>query len=185
MNDDLTDEERSAQVRSTLVKALVVLVVIGVLIFLGTTIMVRALGLDDGSDAGPVGGSDKPKALPTTALPVPEDEKSDEPSEKPSPSDSASPKSGKLGDIELNISPVEASPMERVNLTGTYKGADNLQLEVQRFDSGKWSNFGVQATVRVGTFATYIKTGRTGENRFRVYDPQTREGSNVILVTIS
>ena len=74
--------------------------------------------------------------------------------------------------------------MERVNFTGTYKGADNLQLEVQRFEDGKWSNFGVQATVRVGTFETYIMTGRTGENRFRVLDPKTKEGSNVILVTI-
>ena len=27
-------------------------------------------------------------------------------------------------------------------------------------------------------------TGRTGENRFRMYDPQTKQGSNVILVTI-
>ena len=34
MNDDLSDDERSAQVRSVLVKALGVLVVIGVLIFL-------------------------------------------------------------------------------------------------------------------------------------------------------
>ena len=49
MNDDLSDEERSAQVRSALFKALGVVVVIGVLIFLGTTIMVRALGLNDDS----------------------------------------------------------------------------------------------------------------------------------------
>jgi len=74
--------------------------------------------------------------------------------------------------------------MERVNLTGTYKGADNVQLEVQRFESGRWSNFGVQANVKVGTYATYIMTDRTGENRFRVFDQQTQKGSNVILVTI-
>ena len=55
---------------------------------------------------------------------------------------------------------------------------------MQRFEDGKWSDFGVQATVRVGTFATYIMTGRTGENRFRVFDPKTKKGSNVILVTI-
>lgn len=186
MDDDLTDEERSAQVRSALFKALAVLAVIGVLIFLGTTIMVRALDLNQSSSPGPVGsGSDGPaKALPTTALPVP-DEKSGQPSDAPSASESATPDVGKRGDLELSISPIRARPMERINLTGTYKGADNLQLEVQRFDSGKWSNFGVQATVRVGTFATYIMTGHTGENRFRVYDPQTQKGSNVILVTIA
>jgi len=184
MDDDLTDEERSDQVRSVLFKALGVLVVIGLLIFLGTTIMVHALGLNDDSSAGPVGGgqAQPPKALPSTALPVPG--KSDEPCDEPSTSDSPPPKAGKWGDIELSISPITAQPMERVNLTGTYKGADNVQLEVQRFESGRWSNFGVQATVKVGTFATYIMTGRTGENRFRVFDPQTKKGSNVILVTI-
>jgi hypothetical protein len=182
MNDDLSDEERSAQVRSVLVKALGVLVVIGVLIFLGTTIMVRALGLDEGSDPGPVGAqADEPtNPLPTTALPVPgeEDEPSDEPTEEETPD------AGKKGKIELSISPVLARPMERVNLTGTYKGADNQQLEVQRFEDGQWRDFGVQATVRVGTYETYIMTGRTGENRFRMFDPKTQEGSNVILVTI-
>ncbi len=184
MNDDLTDEERSAQVRNVLVKALAVLVVIGFLIFLGTTIMVRALGLDDSSSAGPVGAPKPTKPLPSTALPVP-GQKSDQPSDESSPTASSSPDTGKVGDIELHISPIRARPMERINLTGTYKGADNVQLEVQRFEDGKWSNFGVQATVRVGTFATYIKTGRSGENRFRVFDPQTHEGSNVILVTIA
>ncbi len=181
MNDDLSDEERSAQVRSALFKALGVVIVIGVLIFLGTTIMVKALGLNEDGGTGPVGAEpDRPsRALPTTALPVPgDDEKSDQ------PSDPASPDAGKRGRIELSISPVRARPMERVNLTGSYKGADNVQLEVQRFESGRWSNFGVQATVRVGTYATYIMTGQTGENRFRVFDPATREGSNVIMVTI-
>ncbi len=182
MNDDLDDDERSAQVRSVLVKALGVLVVIGVLIFLGTTIMVRALGLDEGSSPGPVGAEpDSPSnPLPSTALPVPGDE--DEPSDDPSDEESAD--AGKQGQIELAISPVIARPMERVNLTGTYKGADAQQLEVQRFEDGQWTDFGVQATVRVGSFATYIMTGRTGENRFRVFDPKTQQGSNVIMVTI-
>jgi hypothetical protein len=180
-DDDWTDEERSAQVRGVLAKALGVLVVIGVLIFLGTTIMVRALDLDEGNSPGPVGSEPEPrKSLPTTALPVPGDDES--PSDEPS--DESRPGKGKHGQIELAISPVMARPMERVNLTGTYKGADAQQLEVQRYEDGQWSNFGVQATVKVGTFETYIMTGRTGENRFRMFDPETQEGSNVILVTI-
>jgi hypothetical protein len=188
MNDDLSDEERSAQVRNVLFKALAVVVVIGVLIALGTTIMVHALGLNDSGDTGPVGAApDKPThPLPSTALPVPggkSDDSGDGASDEPSASDSASPDEG-TGTIELSISPIQAKPMERVNFTGSYQGADNLSLEVQRFDAGQWTNFGVQATVRVGTFSTYIMTGHTGENRFRVYDPQAKEGSNVILVTI-
>jgi len=180
MDDDLTDEERSAQVRSALFKALAVLAVVGVLIFLGTTVMVRALDLDEGSPDTIGSGEEEPDtALPSTALPVPGEE-TEEPSEEPS----ESPDAGKTGNIELSISPVLARPMERVNFTGDYKGADNIQLEVQRFEDGKWTDFGVQATVRVGTFETYIMTGRAGENRFRVYDPETQQGSNVIMVTI-
>ena len=174
MNDDLSDEERSAQVRGALLKALGVVVVIGVLIFLGTTIMVRALGLNDGSDTGPVGAAARraDRAAPDhgAARPRGRGKPDDEPSE------SESPDAGQPGRIELAISPVLARPMERVNFTGTYKGADNLQLEVQRFEDGEWSDFGVQATVRVGTFETYIMTGRTGENRFRVFDPEHRGG---------
>jgi hypothetical protein len=182
MDDDQSDEERAAQVRNALLKALGVVAVIAVLIFIGSTIMVRALGLNE-SDTGPVGAApQKPtKPLPTTALPNPKD-KTEEPSDEPS--ESESPDEGKTGRIELSISPVIARPMERVNLTGSYQGADNVQLEVQRFEDGTWNDFGVQANVNVGTFATYIMTGRTGENRFRVFDPESKQESNVILVTI-
>ena len=50
--------------------------------------------------------------------------------------------------MRLDISPVVARPMERVNLTGTYKGADNVGLQVQRFEDGNWRDFGVTATVK-------------------------------------
>ena len=59
-----------------------------------------------------------------------------------------------------------------------------MPLEVQRFDTGQWRSFGVSTTVRVGTYATYVQTGRAGEQRLRMFDPQTRKGSNVVLVTI-
>jgi hypothetical protein len=185
--EDGTEEERSEQVRNALLKALGVVVVIAVVIALGTTLVVRALGLDENDSAGPVGSQpDVPtKALPTTALPDPGQDADAEPSEEPSqsPSASATPSEG-TGDIQLDISPVRAGPGERVNLTGSYQGADNLSLEVQRFEDGAWRDFGVQATVRVGTFATYVQTQRTGEMRFRMFDPTTKDGSNVVLVTI-
>jgi hypothetical protein len=183
MNDDFddeqSDEDRSAQVRGALLKAFAVVVVIGVFIALGTTIVVRALGLNESNSPGPVGAAQTApeKPLPTTAIPQP-GEKTAKPDKE------QAPKGGKTGRIQLAISPVLARPMERVNLTGTYKGADNVGLQVQRFEDGKWQDFGVEATVRVGTYETYIMTGRAGENRFRMYDPQNQEGSNVILVTI-
>ena len=191
MADDFDDEDqsedqsedRSAQVRGALLKALAGVVVIAVVVALGTVIAVRALGLNDSDSAGPVGaGAAEPdKPLPTKALEVPGD---DEETESPEPSESASPDEAKTGKVELKVSPVKAKPMERVNLTGTYKGADNVGLQVQRFEDGKWTDFGVDATVKVGTYATYVQTGRAGEQRFRMYDPTAKEGSNVVLVTI-
>ena len=85
---DRRDEERSAQVRGALLKALAVVVVIGVVIALGTTIVVRALGLNDSDSPGPVGAApaEPVKPLPTTALPVPGEE-TGTPSRPRSPSD--------------------------------------------------------------------------------------------------
>jgi hypothetical protein len=182
-DEDYDDDDGSEQVSSVLMKGLLVIVLIGVVIALGTTIVVRALGLNEGaSSSGPVGAdaTEVTEPIPTTALPVPgEDEKSEDKFEEQVP-----PKSGKKGRIQLDVSPVMARPNERVNLTGTYRKADNVGLQVQRYQDGTWSDFGVSATVRVGTFETYVMTGQSGEQRFRMYDPATKQGSNVVLVTI-
>jgi hypothetical protein len=185
-DDHHDDDDRSEQVRGALVRALLVVVLIGVVIAVGTTIVVRALGLNDGESTGPVGdstGSGPTTPLPTTALPVP-GEKTPTASPSESPSGQPSPNANGRGDIELQISPIRARPMERVNLTGAYQGADNVGLQVQRYDAGGWHDFGVDTTVHVGTYETYVQTGRAGEQRFRMYDPQARKGSNVVLVTI-
>jgi hypothetical protein len=179
----MDDDDRSTQVRSALLKILGVIVVIAIVIFIGTTFLVHALGLHSDDSNTPVGSSvSTPSPLPSSALPQPSD--SDSPSPTPTGSESPDADGGSNSDIELEVSPVIASPMARINLTGTYKGADNVTLQVQRFDEGGWSNFDAKTTVKVGTFATYIMTGRVGENRFRVFDPQAHKGSNVILVTI-
>jgi hypothetical protein len=181
-DDEYDDDEGSEQVSSVLLKAVLVIALIGVVIALGTTIVVRALGLNEGASSGPVGSdsTEVTKPMPTTALPVPGDDKtSDDQS-----GDQIPPQTGKKGRIQLDVSPVMARPNERVNLTGTYRKADNIGLQVQRFEDGKWRDFGVSATVRVGTFETYVMTGQSGEQRFRMYDPAAKEGSNVVLVTI-
>ncbi len=182
-DEDYDDDDGSEQVSSVLMKGLLVIVLIGVVIALGTTIVVRALGLNEGaSSSGPVGSepTEVTKPMPTTALPVPgEDKTSQDEFEEQVP-----PKSGKKGRIQLDVSPVIARPNERVNLTGTYRKADNVGLAVQRYENGRWSDFGVSAAVRVGTFETYVMTGQSGEQRFRMYDPATKRGSNVVLVTI-
>ena len=173
-------EDRSAQVRGALLKALAGVVVIGVVIAVGTTIVVRALGLNESDSPGPVGSAPSVTAepLPTTALPVPGQDET----ETPDPTEE--PDSAETDAVRLQISPATARPMERVNLTGTYRGADDVGLQVQRFEAGNWRDFGVTATVRAGIFETYIMTGRPGEQRLRMYDTEGKQGSNVVLLTI-
>jgi hypothetical protein len=175
------DDDRGDQVRSALLKALAVVVGIGVVIALGTVLVVRALGLDETGSSGPVGSapSEPRDPLPSTALPVPGQESREaEPEEKPEKDDNPG------GRLQLSVSPVQARANERINLTGTYRGADNIGLQVQRFEEGGWRDFGVSATVRVGTYETWVMTGRPGEHRFRMWDPAAGRGSNVVMVTI-
>jgi hypothetical protein len=75
-------------------------------------------------------------------------------------------------------------PSERINLTGQWPGHDNESLLVQRFESGQWTDFGVQVRVNVGTFSTYVLTSRTGDQKFRVFDPGSETASNEVTVTI-
>lgn len=86
--------------------------------------------------------------------------------------------------ISLSASPLQVSSMERIYLTGTYPGGEGATLRVQRFE-GSWSDFsGVTASVSGGTFSTYVMTGRSGANRFRVVDPSGGKASNEVRVQV-
>jgi hypothetical protein len=175
-----TRGEREQVVTSVVVKILAVAVGIGLVIGLCAWIMVKALGLDAGqaADLGP-GGSSPVAPLPTTALPVPSATPT---GENPGlVTSSPTPSNGKL---HLSASPVLVKPMERINLTGQWPGHDNEGLLVQRFEGGHWADFGVQVSVKVGTFETYVMTGRDGDQRFRVFDPATKTASNEVTVTV-
>ncbi|MEJ7690929.1 MAG: hypothetical protein WKF76_11130 [Nocardioidaceae bacterium] len=56
---------------------------------------------------------------------------------------------------------------------------------MQRDEGSGWADFPTSATVSAGTFATYIVTGVTGLNRFRMLDTVTGRASNVVKVFIS
>jgi hypothetical protein len=86
--------------------------------------------------------------------------------------------------IQLTASPKSAGTYERVNLTGTYQGGEGMSLQVQRNEGGTWVDFPTSATVSGGTFSTYIETGQTGPNQFRMMDPNGRT-SNVVVVQIT
>ena len=86
--------------------------------------------------------------------------------------------------ITLFMAPQRVAPGERINVNGVYGGGEGAALQIQRRDGGAWTDFPVTATVRGGTFATWILTSRTGRSEFRVYDPGADRASNVVVVTI-
>lgn len=196
MSEQEPEPTRQEQILSALLKVLAVALVIGGLFAIGFLALYKGAGLGDVGDAGqPIVVEPKtPSALPTTALPSPSDTPSDLGSPSGSPSDdftdpgvptqslTGGPGNGTLF---LNASPLFVKPMERINLTGQWPGRDNVSLLVQRKEGGKWVDFGVQTQVDVGTFATYVLTGHTGDNEFRVYDPDSDTASNSVVVTIS
>jgi hypothetical protein len=185
-NLEPVDEERSHEIGDVVRKGLAFLVAMAVVIALGTWLLVRVLGLNDSSDPRNATGSLEPaQPLPSSALPVPS--QSSSPAEEPSDAtDGPSPGSSRPGakGLHLSITPLTAAPMERLNLTGTYAGHDNVALQVQRREGGVWSDFPTTARVSMGTFETYVMTSHPGPNRFRVYDPAEGKASNVITIVI-
>lgn len=187
MSDHHDPEDRQQEVWAAVLKIVGVALAVGVGIGLVTWVVVKSLDLS--ADSGPVGSAGlypTVAPLPTAALtesaqpsPTPSDAFTDFPTDLPTVT-------GTPGDdgLTLNVSPDVVDAMERINLTGEWAGQDNVSLLVQRFEDGEWVDFGVQVQVRVGSFATYVLTGREGENRFRVYDPATGAASNEASVTV-
>jgi hypothetical protein len=76
-------------------------------------------------------------------------------------------------------------PMENIDLTGTYPGGEGAILQVQRLVDGRWEDFlSVNVAVSGGTFSTYIQTGRTGVQEFRMVDTDSGLTSNIVKVTV-
>ncbi len=171
--------------------AVVVGIVAGVVALAGA----RVAGLD--SNGGPTGGSEEQASL---FLPKPESTRPDDgplitldpgrssPEEKDQPSDqkSASDKKSDKPDkgITLQAAAPSVSPMDNIDLTGVYPGGEGAILQVQRFEGGAWRDFPVTVSVSDETYTTYVQTGQTGVNRFRVVDTDTGKASNEVKVTI-
>jgi hypothetical protein len=175
------DDERRQELTTVILKILGVAVAVGLVIGIGAWAMVRTLGLDSADVSTALPGQSEPVTpLPTTALPVPTE------SALPTPDNTGlvTRTGAPSGDLYLTATPVFVDPMERINLTGQWPGHDNESLLVQRFENGDWRDFGVQARVNVGTFETYVMTGHTGDQRFRVFDPTTKTASNDVTITV-
>ena len=86
--------------------------------------------------------------------------------------------------INLSSGQTAVSAMGQIDLTGTYPQGEGAILQVQRFEGGAWNNFPVTVSVSNETFATYVMTGQTGENKFRVVDSETGLESNEVVVQV-
>jgi hypothetical protein len=87
--------------------------------------------------------------------------------------------------ITLQAGGTSVAPMERIDLSGVYTGGEGAVLQVQRMGTGKrWEDFPVTVAVSGETYSTYVQTGRSGVQRFRVRDSDSGLVSNVVSVTV-
>ncbi len=163
---------------------------VAVALVIGGVVSVVALGAAKVSGLG----DDRPSATAPASLYLPSDDPTTSPETFPDPEGSAgaSPSAGtpsptkkpkKRKAISLQASPQQVPANQRINLTGDYPRSDGASLQVQRFE-GSWVDFPVNASVRGGSFSTYVFTGRSGPNRFRVVDKASGRTSNPVRVTV-
>ena len=159
-----------------------VAVAIGLLGGLAVMVGVKATGLDGTTTASDGSASPSTFNLPKptdTASSIPAPEESVEPSPGAEETSEAPAEA-----ISLSATQQSVSPMQQIDLTGTYPGGEGAVLQVQRFEGGAWSDFPVTAPVSGGTFGTYVQTGNVGPNRFRVIDTDSEAISNEVTVTV-
>jgi hypothetical protein len=194
VTDRLEREERNDHPVAFGLLALVgVAVVVGIVAGVVALAGAKVAGLD--SSGGASGGSEEQVSL---YLPKPQATEGDNgplitlapgrqsPTKEPSqqPGEEKSSKKPEDKGISLQVAQPSVSPMDNIDLSGVYPGGEGAILQVQRFEGGAWKDFPVTASVSDETFATYVQTGQTGVNRFRVVDTDTGKASNEVKVTI-
>ncbi|HWJ08644.1 MAG TPA: hypothetical protein VNS46_04665 [Nocardioides sp.] len=95
--------------------------------------------------------------------------------------DTASPDAGEIS-LQANSSSVSSG--ERIYFSGVYPGGEGAILWLQRWQDGAWADFPASVGVTNGTFSSYIFTGVSGLNRFRVIDRDDGTVSNEIRVRV-
>jgi len=86
--------------------------------------------------------------------------------------------------IKLFVAPQRVSPGQRIDFSGVYEAGEGASLQIQRKENGVWTDFPVSATVRGGSFETWIQTTHTGRLPYQVYDKRAGRGSNIVVLTV-
>ncbi|GAA4819542.1 hypothetical protein ACFQ0K_10875 [Nocardioides caeni] len=87
-------------------------------------------------------------------------------------------------EISLQAASTTVTAGERIYFSGVYPAGEGAILWVQRYENDTWSDFPASVGVTNGTFSSYVFTGVSGLNRFRVIDRDTGTASNEIRVTV-
>lgn len=149
---------------------------LGVLTLLGS----HVAGLGGGS------GSRAADAGPSLFLPSPVPTQSSAAASAAPQAASSAPKPHRAPkQITLQSGASSVGSMQRIDLSGIYPRGEGAVLQVQRLGAGNtWEDFPVTAAVSGGTFSTYVQTGRSGVQKFRVRDSDSGLVSNVVSVTV-
>jgi hypothetical protein len=180
----IDDPHKREQVYATLGVVVVLALIVGGVMAGVAYGVAHVAGLTGGSDPVPAAGPAAPAtsasaaASPSSAAPA-----------TPAASPSASPSPGaqrhdRHGAIALTAHPRRVDQMGRISLDGRYGGGAGQVLQVQRREAGRWSSFPVTITVRGGTFHSWVASGRSGVNQFRVVDIHAGKSSNPVAVTV-
>ena len=166
-----------------LVALVAVAAVIGIIGGLVALFGSRVLGLD-----GDAAASSEESATSGASLYLPEPTITSETvvPESASPTvDPVAPSSSTAStEITLSAGQQSVGAMQQIDLTGTYPAGEGAILQVQRLEDGAWQDFPVTASVNGQTFSTYVQTGQTGENTFRMIDTDKERFSNEVIVTV-
>ncbi|WP_141014556.1 hypothetical protein [Nocardioides sambongensis] len=201
MSDD--HEQPSDNLRRPIVNGIVALVAVAVavgVILAGVALVgTRMLGI--GEDSTAADGSTRgqtmviPKPQKTTEASGPlvtlntEEPATEEPEEGESEEatdEATEEKTKKAAEKAITLSAGQSSVANfgQIDLTGIYPGGEGAVLQVQRFESGRWADFDATIPVSGESFSTYVQTGVSGVNRFRVTDKSTGKSSNEVRVTV-
>ncbi|CUR55275.1 conserved exported hypothetical protein [metagenome] len=180
-------EKQERPVLTGLIALVAVAVVVGLLMGGAALFGTKILGLDGGGDA--TGAATKGDSL---YLPTPSPTKAAggqitlAPGD-PTPSSSAPAEENTKKPerkIQLVAGQQSVGSFDEIDLTGTYPMGNGKILQVQRFEGGSWREFPVTMTVQGGTFSTFVQTGVSGMNKFRVIDTDTDTKSNSVMVKV-
>ncbi|VXC28142.1 hypothetical protein [Nocardioides sp. AX2bis] len=72
----------------------------------------------------------------------------------------------------------------QIDLTGQYADGDGRVLQVERYEGDTWVEFNATVAVTAGSFSTFVQSGQTGPNRFRMVDSSDGTTSNPVTVRV-